>query len=294
LDLSAFDKSGETFDTFGDCLRWIFWNFDGDILLENKGYERMKRNLLLLVICVVFTQSLFTQGFNASLFKEFTEMRIGTGEPVYWYCVGEVYEYPSGKLVAKVEGIDTARLIKSESTDTKKLQLSRKIFFYRDAKTNELLREVNAMKVEPIAYPYQQISYELKDGKMVTSVVQGKAPRVQKIEGGGDMIARQFNGLMMFSAPLFLNFPNYKAFENYDFLIQPKGVKGTPRYQLTWNRRGDLPKFFGGGDSVFQLASYRIDKYSELPKTMRDALESDGKLWMNPPKDLAEIVELQK
>ncbi len=254
----------------------------------------MKKNILWFIVCVLLTQIIVAQTFNASLFKEFTEMRVGTGEPVYWYCVGEVYEYPSGKLVAKVEGIDTARLIKSESTETKKLQLSRKIFFYRDAKTNELLREVNAMKVEPIAYPYQQITYELKDGKMVTSVVQGKAPRVQKIEGGGDMIARQFNGLTMFSAPLFLNFPNYKAFENYDFLIQPKSVKGTPRYQLTWNRRGDLPKFFGGGDSVFQLASYRIDKYSELPKTMRDALESDGKLWMNPPKDLAEIAELQK
>jgi hypothetical protein len=254
----------------------------------------MKKTLVAISVLWLASQSLFAQGFNAKLFKEFTEMRIGTGEPIYWYCVGEIYEYPSGKLVAKVEGIDTARYIKSESNATKALQLSRKIFFYRDAKTNELLRERNGMKVEPIAYPYQQITYELKGEKMATSVVQGKAPRVQKIEGGGDMIARQFNDLVMFSAPLFLNFPNYKAYENYDFLIQPKRVKGVPRYQLTWNRRGDLPPFFGGGDSVFQLVSYRIDKYSDLPKTMRDVLESDGKLWMNPPKDLAEITELQK
>jgi hypothetical protein len=259
-----------------------------------KRKRSMKKNILVCLVVFLISQSLFAQGFNGKLFKEFTEMRIGTGEPIYWYCIGELYEYPNGKLVAKVEGIDTARFMKSESNSTKALQLSRKIFFYRDVKTNEVLRELNGMKVEPIAYPYQQITYELKGDKMVTSVVQGKAPRVQKIEGGGDMIARQFNGLLMFSAPLFLNFPNYKAYENYDFLIQPKSVKGTPRYQLTWNRRGDLPKFFGGGDSVFQLASYRIDKYADLPKTMREALESDGKLWMNPPKDLAEIAELQK
>ena len=111
---------------------------------------------------------------------------------------------------------------------------------------------------------------------------------------GGKIIARELNGLVIFSAPLFLNFPGYQAFENYDFLIQPKDAKGAPRYQLTWNRRGDLPKFFGGGDSVFQLASYRIDKYEDLPKTMREALESDGRLWMSPPEDLAEIAELQK
>ena len=48
---------------------------------------------------------------TSTLFKQFADMRIGTGEPVYWYCIGEVYDYPSVKLVAKVEGIDTARLI---------------------------------------------------------------------------------------------------------------------------------------------------------------------------------------
>ena len=63
---------------------------------------------------------------------------------------------------------------------------------------------------------------------------------------------------------------------------------------MSWNRRGSLPPFFGGGDSVFQLASYRVDRYLDLPKTIRDVLESDGRLWMNPPKDLAEIAELQK
>jgi hypothetical protein len=108
------------------------------------------------------------------------------------------------------------------------------------------------------------------------------------------MIAREFGGLIMFSAPLFLNFPNYKAYENYDFLVQPKNVRGVPRYQLTWNRRGDLPSFFGGGDSVFQLVSYRVDRYSDLPQTIRDVLEKEARMWMNPPKDLAEIVELQK
>jgi hypothetical protein len=245
---------------------------------------------LILGSCLVTTLG---KGFNPRLFKEFVEMRVGTGEPIYWYCIGEIYEYPSGKLLAKVEGIDTARYIKSESTPTKALQLSRKIFFYRDVETNEVLREMGGVKIEPIAYPYQQITYELKGDRLATQVIQGKAPRVQKIEGG-NMIAREFGGLIMFSAPLFLNFPNYKAYENYDFLVQPKNVRGVPRYQLTWNRRGDLPSFFGGGDSVFQLVSYRVDRYSDLPQTIRDVLEKEARMWMNPPKDLAEIVELQK
>lgn len=253
----------------------------------------MKKVFLSSIFLFVFCLSGAAQSekFTPELFREFTTMRVGTGEPVYWYCFGEIYEYPSGKLVAKVEGIDAARMIKSESTATKVLQLSRKIFFYRDAKTNALLRESGGMKVEPVAYPYQQITYELKDGKMYANVVQGKAPRIQKIDSSGGNIVRKFGDVLVFSAPLFLNFPSYKAYENYDFFIQPKSQ---PKYQLSWNKRGNLAPFFGGGDSVFQLVSYRLDKYSDLPKTMRDALESDGRLWMNPPKDLKEIEELQK
>ncbi|MBX7170457.1 MAG: DUF1838 family protein [Pyrinomonadaceae bacterium] len=254
----------------------------------------MSAKILLFLIFFLFSQTVLSQSFNAKLFKEFTDMRVGTGEPIYWYCIGEIYEYPSGKLVAKVEGIDTARRIKSESNATKVLQLSRKIFFYRDAKTNDLIRESNGMKVEPIAYPYQQITYELKGEKLFATVIQGKAPRVQKIESAGDYYVRNFGDNIIFSTPLFLNFPNYKAYENYDFFYSPKAKNNQSKYQLTWNRRGNLPPFFGGGDSVFQLVSNRVDKYSDLPKTMRDALESDGKLWMNPPKDLAEIAELQK
>jgi hypothetical protein len=253
------------------------------------------RKLLLTMFVLILAQTVaVAQGFTPDLFEQFTTMRVGTGEPVYWYCIGEIYEYPSGKLLAKVEGVDTARMIKSESNTTKILQLSRKIFFYRDAKTNKVLKEIDGQKVEPIAYPYQQITYELRDGKMFANVVQGKQPKIQKIDSEGGNIVRKFGDVLVFSAPLFLNFPNYQAFENYDFFIQPNAKEGTPKYQLTWNRRGSLPPFFGGGDSVFQLVSYRVDKYADLPKTMRETLESDGKLWMTPPKDLKEIEELQR
>jgi Protein of unknown function (DUF1838) len=256
----------------------------------------MKKLTILLALFIFPATNAVAQSqlFTPELFKQFTDMRVGTGEPVYWYCLGEIYSYPEGKLIAKVEGVDTARVIKSESNATKVLQLSRKTFFYRDITTNEVLKIFNGQKVEPIEYPYQQITYQLKDGKMFADVVQGKAPRIQTINSEGGNLVRKLGDVLVFSAPLFLNYPNYKAFENYDFFIQPKTAKNTPKYQLTWNRRGDMPKFFGGGDSVFQLVSYRVDKYADLPQTLRDYLEKDAKMWMNPPKDLAEITELQK
>jgi hypothetical protein len=36
-------------------------------------------------------------------------MKMGSGETVYWYITGDLYEYPTGRLLAKVEGVDLAR-----------------------------------------------------------------------------------------------------------------------------------------------------------------------------------------
>ncbi|MCS6874720.1 MAG: DUF1838 family protein [Pyrinomonadaceae bacterium] len=250
------------------------------------------KNPFITFLVFLFFASSKAQNFTEELFKTFVEMRVGKGEPVYWYCIGEIYEFPSGKLIAKVEGIDTAKILTSESTATRAVQLSRKIFFYRNPTTNEILREYNGLKVEPIAYPYQLIIYELKDGRIISTVTQGKNPKIQRISSSAGTIVRRFDELLVFSSPLFIDSPNYKAYENYDFFIQPDNIK--PKYQLSWFRRSLLPSFFGGKDSVFQLVAYRVDKYEELPASIREVLEKEARMWMQPPKDLKEIEELQK
>ena len=75
-------------------------------------------------------------------FDHFVRMRTGAGDDgapgaaqrVYWYCSGELYLAPGGKVVAKVEGYDCATHVR-EGPD-KVVQLSRKIFFYRDPETH--------------------------------------------------------------------------------------------------------------------------------------------------------------
>jgi hypothetical protein len=235
--------------------------------------------------------------FDQSSFEQFVTMRVGTGAPVYWYCVGELYSYPTGKLLAKIEGVDTARLYKAESRAGSVTQISRKIFLYRDPATNAIMRSFNGQPVTHIEYPYQLIRYELRDGEMVSFVEQGSGSRLQKIGPVHGMSVRRMNKSLIFSAPLFLNLETprgkYEAFENYDFLVQTAGA--TPQqYQLTWNRFGDLPPFMGGGKSIMQLVSHRVDSYSLLPASFREYLEKEAPLWKQPPKDLQEIRQLQQ
>ena len=130
-------------------------------------------------------------GFDEELFEIFLKARVGTGEPIYWYSIGEVYSYPDGALLARMEGFDTARLVRDESDPKTAYQLSRKTFVYRDPVTNEIFREVNGKPATHIKYPYQYITYKLDGDRMVTFVEQGSGARIRKLGPAEEMAARR-------------------------------------------------------------------------------------------------------
>ncbi|MBM4216222.1 MAG: hypothetical protein FJ173_08645, partial [Gammaproteobacteria bacterium] len=79
------------------------------------------------------------RGFTSEIFKQWVDMRVGEGQPVYWYAVGIAYTFPEGRPVMRIEGIDAARLETTLSSDSDAHQISRKIFVYRDITTNAIL-----------------------------------------------------------------------------------------------------------------------------------------------------------
>ena len=256
------------------------------------------------VLCLAFVIAVLlapaaaaAQGFDKDSFKQFVALRAGGGTPVYWYAIGEVYSYPEGKLLLKIEGSDTARMVPSDEPDTA-LQLSRKVFVYRDPVTNELLKEWEGRPVARIAYPYQFITYKLVGDRLTTFVEQGSGATLQKIGPGDKFLLRRLGGSLVFSAPLFLNMETprgkYEAYENYDFVYHPGEKDPAARSQLIWNRYGDLPAFVGKGRAIIQMVGWRVDRFEDLPASIREYLKTDAQLWMAPPKDLAEIRELQK
>ncbi|MBM3789452.1 MAG: DUF1838 domain-containing protein [Acidobacteria bacterium] len=261
----------------------------------------MIRNLALplLAACAFFPRAGIAQGFDREAFDLFVEARAGSGtSPVYWYSSGEVYSYPEGKLVLRIDGFDTARLLRSESEQDVAYQLSRKIFVYRDAATGRILTQYNGQPVTHIQYPYQYITYMLDGDRLVTFVEQGSGARLQKIGPGDKFIARRIGGSIVYSAPLFLNMETpagrYEAYENYDFFIDPGAENTTDRCRLSWVRYGDLPRFVGAGKAVIQMVAYRVDRFEDLPASIREYVAGRARLWMEPPRNLEEIRSLQK
>lgn len=235
---------------------------------------------------------------EADIFRMWIEARAGDGKPVHWVSEGAVYRYPSGEKILGMTGFDSSLAFLSDEAQGEVVHLTRKTYTYTDPLSGEILTEFNGETVVPIAYPYQVIRYQMRDGLIYADVEQGVEPRVQKIESKDGIIARKVGDSWAFTAPLFLNFPlpnggQYEAWENYDFFVHPEGSVSEP-HQMTWQRLGDLPPWAGGGKGIYHLVSWRVDSTDEFPAKLLDWAKAEKPMWLAPPASLEEVRALQK
>ena len=226
------------------------------------------------------------------------DARAGTGAPVYWLAEGGVYAYPSGEKLLGMIGFDASTVIWPEGPGGEVIHLTRKTFTYTDPVNGEILSEYNGQPVEPIAYPYQLITYRMKNGRIFGAVEQGVGDEIQKIQSrNGMQIRRLGQGTMAVTASVFLDFPmaggsRYQAWENYDFFLHSDEKVDEP-HQLSWQRYGALPPFVGEGNAIYHLLSWRVESQNEFPPELLAWAKAEAPMWLRPPADLEEVRALQ-
>ena len=232
--------------------------------------------------------------------RDWVDARAGDGnEAVHWVSDGYVYDYPSGKKLFGLIGFDSSIAIWPDSVGGPVTHLTRKTFAYTDLETGEVIKEHNGVKVEPIAYPYQMITYRLEDNRIFGDVEQGVGDRIQKIPSVDGIPIRKLGDSYIFNAQVFLDFPlptgaQYQAWENYDFFIQPEGKVEEP-HQMTWQRYGKLAKWAGHeGYVITRLHSWRVESQDEFPAQMLAWAKAEKPGWLTPPADVAEVRAIQQ
>eukprot|EP00979_Chaetoceros_neogracilis_P010934 scaffold2621_cov274-Chaetoceros_neogracile.AAC.4 len=222
----------------------------------------------------------------------------GSSEAVYWVGEGQLYESPSGKIIANIEGFDVSKGVFMDQNHIR--QFSRKIFWFRDPNTNELLTEYNGQPVQPIKYDWQV--FDLKRGynpndpsmaPILPSVVKG--PRsvpcmpVTPRYAGSDVIHYQ--------CPLFIDIETpkgtYQAWEIYDYTLDLTHDANRPP-SLSWSRQGSNPPFIQDGMGVMHFLGHRLDSFEELPEQIRTLVEEEYSLFQDPPMDMEEVHQLEQ
>ena len=149
------------------------------------------------------------RSWTLSDFLAFADVKLGKdGGPVArWSVEGDVFEYPTGRLLARVAGVDVCRRVDDEralrdvvfddssrATETASKtvsQMSRKLLLFLDPETNEVMTQFEGQTVSPAAFPYQVTRYaffdENESGEKNENENDNDAP--QRTTGGGSVTA---------------------------------------------------------------------------------------------------------
>lgn len=250
-------------------------------------------------------------------FDLFVKMRSGLGtgngsnDIVFWTGEGEIYESPSGKLLAKIDGMEVSKAIYLDKEKDRARIFSRKIFWYRDKDTNEIITEFDGMPVQPIRYDWQVFDVERsttssanmntqqpqRDPLINPLTIQAvRSPRLTPPTPITPRIAGSKNQLW-FNIPLFLDFklPGgrgcYQAWELYDYSIDATFPDNRPP-SLGFTRNGSIPPFVNDGRGVMHFQCNRVNTFDELSESLRSLIETDYVLFRTPPSNIEEVDRL--
>jgi len=236
----------------------------------------------------------------------------------FWTGQGQLHSAPSGKVLANIDGFDVSKAIRISDDIVR--QFSRKIFWFRDPITNEVMTEFNGKPVRPIKYDWQVFDYKRGMAKPLPLPFStgtdeydpGLAPinpSIVKSVGSRTVpcmpITPRYAGrdTLLYQMPLFIDIQtskvSYQAWEVYDYTIDVADCinctnKGKPP-SVSWTRQGDTAPFCENGDGVMHFLGHKVDKFEDLPRHMREMVEQseDYEMFKAPPVDMEEVLELE-
>jgi hypothetical protein len=239
-------------------------------------------------------------GFTPELFDAYVHARLGTGDPVYWYAMGDATTFPDGQMFMRTEGYDTGRLLAFDREACTAIGLTRKLIVMRNPANGEIMTGPDGKPAWLDNFTYQLFHLSLEDGFLVYEVVQGAGELRNTATGGMQRSEVQhFDGMTVFTTPVNYTMPVTEdgsqwepVWETYD-LITREHANGL-RYDGLWSGDFPIPPAMGGGRSSMHAYFHRYERYADLPESIRSFVDEHATMWQEPPRDMDEIRELQK
>lgn len=244
----------------------------------------------------------------------FAQMRSGIcpdqkkGDAVYWTADGELYETPSGRMLARIEGLETSKAFRMDNNVIR--IFSRKLVWFRHPETNEIMDKFEGQEIPPIKFDAQV--FDVKQGQGITNTEDDPslAPIMPFVVRSKRLlpcmpITPRWGGcdhILMYQVPLFIDLEipviedgkvkstrKYQAWEFYDY-VYDTNQKNPPT--LSWTRQGSTPPFCINGNGVTHARGHRVDSFEDLPQSTQDYVNENFPLFRGPPKSMEEVDKL--
>ncbi len=111
-------------------------------------------------------------GFTPEDFERYVTLRLGTGDPIYFYAVGDAATFPEGNIIMRNEGCDMGRLHSLDMDKCEAVGLTRKLIVLRNAADGEIIKGPDGQPAWVSDFTYQLFTFGLTDGYLTFETEQ--------------------------------------------------------------------------------------------------------------------------
>lgn len=223
-------------------------------------------------------------GVTPRQFERWLALRGGLDGPAFWYSEGLVRSVKDGAVQSRMLGVET--WVTAKTSANAATSLSRKIYFFPRTDSDTIVADDTGRPRRPSIFVYQLRTFTLTDGAIdygveshdLNGVRQGAKGSVYTVTSRGEQ--------------LHVNYAIFRGgvtAEIYDYFDNGPKLAALPdRYQMAW---AGVTTTAG---TVANQRGWRFPRFDSVPnewlkRTVRDRFP----LWMQPPKDMAEIETLR-
>jgi hypothetical protein len=228
------------------------------------------------------------QAMGPEHFVDYVWGRAGGGELIHRLSIGWAYDISSGRIVAKLEGLETAMAIPSVAEPGTVYHVARVVLLYRDPTTGAVLAEYPGRDPEALT----SVSAYSFDGQFRWSLGDpgNDAPPIV-IPGTVDC---QTQGTTLFCERSSV-YPreNGATVLEYRWTVDrgAASIEAAARSEFVETEPSEPEKGVSDGPLMIRLTSYRVPDWEALPPTLRDWVEQEAPGFAVLPEPVRATIE---
>mmetsp|Transcript_3630 Transcript_3630/g.6897 ORF Transcript_3630/g.6897 Transcript_3630/m.6897 type:complete len:323 (-) Transcript_3630:1395-2363(-) len=251
-------------------------------------------------------------GWTERWFRWWTRLRVGDGRPVLWYGEGELSAVATGRILARMEGLEAMVAVgdKSVEDEHEVMASACRVIAFRDPDTGNYMENFRfrpkspPRAVELVEVPEQLVRFRWRkrDGDLWMSAVSRAPPNAERASTEGKTIIQTSTRRVRIVSPprsdelgaTSLTF----AFHTTAETKRRGGASAVweqfqyrtnlfARPTMSWTRVGQCPSWYGPWQCVMSMRAKQVHRMGDIPKSLRRFLEERGSQFLSTPsKDL--------
>jgi hypothetical protein len=226
-------------------------------------------------------------GFDRAAFEAYVETLGGTMAPRFYGYTGTVYDVPSGKIIATVDGYQLARVFRNTVDPNQAVLVRRAFLLYRAVGSGEVISHYPDVRAKSMPKPpLGLVRLKLEGDRATTRAVVSNSGLPTNITLPEQLSAAREGGDYVFRRVLSPPDPQQQPIEVTEMVLRPSGLP-SERIRIVMTKVANNQSFLPpGGRHLLHLVWRPVERFEDLPPVIRRFIDDEAPLMKSLPDTL--------